>query len=395
MRLLCKTLITAHYYKIGVQMILSEDQDIVYRKFKDHVENLLAKHREIQGNKHSDHLNAFQNIFRLAAIKEFIENTDDAFYMISALQDDQNLIDISINSTNFCRLLGEFCPEQLNHNKAWKNFAPTIIDFQRKGVGIGEMYMTVVQKGYVFGNTEGKSDGSWLGIDGKIKKQEIKKHGASIKPGTNDGDQEFLTEKFFDGNRPGPLYPKADKSNGHSYDRWLRYILAFDPVERKRRMTGYFSGMYHNNINDLDDIINADLEHISGQDFSDIIGFKCLKWYKEAEGWCNLTVIDTEKQMFYNIADLTDNLDLLRKDFPFIHFDWKTTKCVDKKKKGDTQAISAGYVNIKLTPSMVVRQKLAAEKKGATENMQPLKVRKVIKSNTNKKVSLNKDLFEQ
>ena len=74
-----------------------------------------------------------------------------------------------------------------------------------------------------------------------------------------------------------------------------------------------------------------------GKEFNKIIGKEVLKWYKEVDKWNSLIIIDQEKMLIGNIADV-NNLDM----FKNIKFEWKS------ERGGDTQAITDGYVNIRI-----------------------------------------------
>jgi hypothetical protein len=62
-----------------------------------------------------------------------------------------------------------------------------------------------------------------------------------------------------------------------------------------------------------------------------------LEWYKDVDKWDSLIIVDQDKETIANIADV-NNLSHL----PNVKFEWKS------ERGGDTQALTDGYVNIKI-----------------------------------------------
>ena len=138
--------------------------------------------------------------------------------------------------------------------------------------------------------------------------------------------------RVFQGNRPGPLNPNT-KSKGQSFARWEQWFKA--QPDQEQILLEYFTNLYPGR--DVAQMCANLMQYKDGRDFYNIIGREVLKWYKEIDQWNSLIIIDQDKKIMTNIADV-NNLDM----FVDLKFDWKN------ERGGDTQAITDGYVNIRV-----------------------------------------------
>jgi hypothetical protein len=244
----------------------------------------------------------------------------DGLAMIDILLDDTKLIGGDKFNTNFILRFEDLYPEALKNNKTWQRLMPTLVEFKGKGLGVGELYLALVIQGWSFERTDGKGDGN---VAGGIR--ELKNNGASLKPLAEAiRVQDQLNKTVFKGHRAGPITKFED------HKAWIN--TKSNPVEVYK---DYFSKLYPGRKIDImcEALSNAE----NGKEFYKVIGLEVLKWYKEVDGWNSLIIIDQDKMTIGNIADV-NNLTI----FKNIKFDWKS------ERGGDTQAITDGYVNIKI-----------------------------------------------
>jgi len=244
----------------------------------------------------------------------------DGFEMLDILLDDSKLISGDIFNSNFLKSFEEIYPEQLRSNRAWQSSMKSYVEFKGKGLGAGELYLAMVIDGWSFERTEGKGDGK---VAGGIR--EIKNNGASLKPLAEAiRVQDQLNEEIFKGNRAGPI---------------TKFDVHFDWIKKQKDPESiylqYFTRLYPGR--DVKDMCKQLATAKTGKDFNDIIGKKVLSWYKDVDKWNSLVIIDQDKGMIANIADVND-LTM----FSNLKFEWKS------ERGGDTQAITDGYVNIRI-----------------------------------------------
>jgi len=244
----------------------------------------------------------------------------DGFEMLDALLDDNLLIGGEQFNKNFILKFEDLYPTALKNNKTWQMLMPRLVDFKGKGLGVGELYLALVIQGWTFERTDGKGDGK---VAGGIR--ELKKNGASLKPLAEAlRVQDTLNHNIFKGFRAGPV-TKFD-----SHKQWI----VKQPSPEKIYLE-YFGQLYPNR--DVAKMCKELALAQNGQVFNDIIGRNVLQWYKDIDNWNSLIIIDQDKSKIVNIADVTD-LSM----FKDIRFDWKS------ERGGDTQAITDGYVNIRI-----------------------------------------------
>lgn len=246
----------------------------------------------------------------------------DGFEMLDLLTDPDQLSTGDRFNNNFVIDFGDFVGSKLKENRTWTNLMPTLVEFKGKGVGVGEMYLSLVVQGWNTKRTDGKGDGY---VAGGIR--EIKNNGASLKPVKNRVTaQDKLNAKLFEGHRAGP------QTKFHLHRNWILQTKRTEEIYLE-----YFTALYPGQ--DVKDMCKRLAATDDWQTFSDIIGKEVLKWYKEIDAWQSLVIIDQEKMKIANIADLSDEG---LADFKGISFDWKS------ERGGDTQALSDGYVNIRI-----------------------------------------------
>lgn len=285
--------------------------------FKIKVNQLLTKRKMMPSKKIG--LNAFCKHFLAHAWLAETEEGDGS-EMLDILLDDTKLIGGDQFNSNFIRKFEELYPEALKANRAWQHLMPALVQFKGKGLGVGELYLALVIQGWTFERTDGKGDGK---VAGGIR--ELKNNGASLKPLAEAiRIQDELNKTIFEGHRAGPVTKFED------HQQWIK--TKANPAEIYKQ---YFSKLYPGKA--VDDMCNALATVKNGSEFNKIIGNEVIKWYKEVDKWNSLIIIDQEKMLIGNIADV-DDLSI----FKNIKFEWKS------ERGGDTQAITDGYVNIRI-----------------------------------------------
>jgi hypothetical protein len=244
----------------------------------------------------------------------------DGFEMLEILADDSKLIGGDMFNQNFVLKFEDLYPEALKTNKAWKRVLPSLVGFKGKGLGAGELYLALVIQGWTFERTDGKGDGK---VAGGIR--ELKNNGASLKPLAEAiRIQDQLNRDIFKGNRAGPV------TKFEEHREWIR-----EQSDPEQIYLSYFSKLYPGR--DVAEMCKQLAVTDNGRMFYNIIGKEVLKWYKSVDNWNSLIIIDQEKMTIGNIADV-NNLSI----FKDLKFEWKS------ERGGDTQAITDGYVNIKI-----------------------------------------------
>lgn len=287
------------------------------KDFETKVNQLLIKRKMMPSKKVG--LKAFCKHFLAHAwLAQTIEG--DGLEMIDILLDDSKLIGGEQFNSNFIRKFEELYPESLKTNRAWQHLMPALVQFKGKGLGVGELYLALVIQGWTFERTDGKGDGK---VAGGIR--ELKNNGASLKPLAEAlRVQDELNRTIFEGKRAGPV------TKFQEHRDWI--LTKSNPVEIYKN---YFSKLYPGRK--IDDMCAALADAKDGKEFNKIIGREVIKWYKEVDKWASLIVIDQDKMLIGNIADV-NNLDI----FKNIQFEWKS------ERGHDSQAITDGYVNIKI-----------------------------------------------
>ncbi len=288
-----------------------------YQRFEHQVRQLLIKRNLMPSNKIG--LQDFCRYF-MAFSWEAHSKMQDGFQMLEVLADDQKLIGGDQFNSNFVKRFDELYPTALQGNRAWQHLMPSLVSFKGKGLGVGELYLALVIQGWSFERTDGKGDGH---VAGGIR--ELKNNGASLKPLADAVRvQDRLNETLFEGHRAGPL------SKFESHQAWISTKPNPEQIYQE-----YFEQLYPGR--DVSEMVKKLAAAQSGREFYDIIGREVLKWYQTVDNWNSLVIIDQRKQLIANIADI-NNLSM----FTDLRFEWKS------ERNRDTQAISDGYVNIKI-----------------------------------------------
>lgn len=246
----------------------------------------------------------------------------DGFEMLDLLMDRTQLSSGEKFNSNFVMSFADFAGKKLRANKTWNDLVPTLVEFKGKGVGVGEMYLGLVVQGWNSKRTNGKGDGY---VSGGIR--EIKNNGASLKPVKNRVTaQDKLNATLFEGHRAGP------PTKFHLHREWIQKTGNAEKI-----YLDYFTQLYPGQ--DVTAMCNRLAAAKDWNTFSDIIGKQVLKWYQKIDSWQSLIIIDQDNMKIANIADLSDEG---LSDFTGITFDWKS------ERGGDTQALSDGYVNVRI-----------------------------------------------
>ena len=285
--------------------------------FEKKVNQLLTKRKMMPSRKIG--LQAFCKYF-MAFAWEAHSRMGDGFEMLDILIDDDKLIGGDQFNSNFVKKFEELYPASLKGNRSWQHLMPSLVAFKGKGLGVGELYLALVIQGWSFERTDGKGDGR---VAGGIR--ELKNTGASLKPLAEAVRvQDHLNKTVFKGNRAGPV------SRFDEHQAWIKQEPNAEAVYFE-----YFRQLYPGR--DVKDMAKKLAAAKTGREFYDIIGKEVLKWYKTVDNWNSLVIIDQDKMRIANIADV-NNLSM----FTDLKFDWKS------ERGGDTQAITDGYVNIKI-----------------------------------------------
>lgn len=287
------------------------------QNFEQKVNQLLVKRKMMPSRKVG--LKAFCKYFMAFAWEAHCRE-GDGLDMLAVLMDDDLLIGGEKFNTNFVLKFEDLYPERLKNNRTWQRLMPTLVEFKGKGLGVGELYLALVIQGWSFERTNGKGDGR---VAGGIR--ELKNNGASLKPLAEAiRVQDQLNAQVFQGHRAGPA---------------TRFQAHLDWIQKQKNpqsiYQSYFSKLYPGR-----DVATMSAQLAKATDataFYNIIGHNVLKWYQTVDQWNSLVIIDQDKMVIANIADV-DDLSMFKK----LRFDWKS------ERGGDTQAITDGYVNIKI-----------------------------------------------
>jgi len=264
----------------------------------------------------------------------------DGFEMLNSLLDDNNLFDGNLFNTNFALDILSFWPK-LKDNKTWNSLIHKIIGFTAERIGAGEFFLCLTVAGWEY-KIDSKGDGYVA-----HGKREVKANTASLKPNTNTQSRiiDEINRTILDGHRLGPLN-ETTKSNGQSFANGLIWLRAQgDITAQVSILTRYFTKLYPGkDINDIINMCDRLVKTDDGQEFYNIIGIQVLIWYKNADKWESLSIVDTETMKFVNIADITDFNALSA-----IKFEWIS------KRGGDTRTMGDGYVNVSIKRPLVVK----------------------------------------
>ena len=286
--------------------------------FEKRVDNLLNKRGLLEERNVS--VARFRKDFKVYAWYLF-DTKEKQEELFSILENDDKLIDWKVLETNFQgNFRSYFIPSELRNNELFLELISELIRSNGKGVGVGELVLPLLIRGYEFSN---ESDGVYEG-----KKSELKNNGASLKPLktglTDKGLVDKLNKEYFGGFKPGARTEK-------DFQNFLNEV-----VNPQKQFGEYFEKLYPTlDTSELTE--NVVKVYKDKEEFIRVVGEWAVNEYKKTDGWNNLTIIDPETLEVVNIYDPSD-LSGINVKF--------TPKFVRGK---DTQAIADGYVNVKIS----------------------------------------------
>ena len=286
--------------------------------FEKRVDSLLNK-RGLVVEKHVS-VARFRKDFKVYAWYLF-DTEEKQEELFSILENDNKLTDCKVLETNFQgNFMDYFIPIELRNNDLFLQLVKELILSNGKGVGVGELVLPLLIRGYEFSN---ESDGVY-----ENKKSELKNDGASIKPlktgFTDKGLVDKLNKEYFGGFKPGARTEK-------DFQNFLSFVT--DP---QTQFGEYFEKLYPTIDTTLltENVVKV---YKDKEAFIRVVGEWAVQEYKKTDGWNNLTIINPETLQVVNIYD-PSNLKGISVKF--------TPKFVRGK---DTQAIADGYVNVKIS----------------------------------------------
>ena len=233
-------------------------------------------------------LSELENSIRYSSSKN-----DDCLEMIELLLDDSNLICGSEFNKNFkMNLLDELVPLKIRTNKSFRDLFQRMMTLKLKGVGAGEMVLTLIVKDWKFSSTN--SDGDCGGA------REIKSAaGSCLKPIssglTSKGLVDVLNIKYLDGGIPGgckgghELFLASFKKNPSAFLSYLKELYPSADVQP-----------FYNSF-----LRNLNLGLVTRKDFDLLHGLWVLERYRTTDGWKSISFINSETFTITNMVDLS------------------------------------------------------------------------------------------
>jgi hypothetical protein len=211
-------------------------------------------------------------------------------------------------------------PEKLKNDIIFSRLFQVLLGNKGKGIGKGELILPLIFRDYQFSVD---NDGRY---NAGTQRSEVKDDGASLKPietgVTDKGLVDKLNDKYFEGHAPGLVRAKL-------FSKHLKTVK--DP----QVYHDYFRELYPGcDVTQLVEDVKKNYK--DSKKFNTAVGKFALKQYKKVDKWDNIMYIKEETMQIVNIANPSD-IDGLNLKF--------TPKF---KRGGDTQAISDGYVNVKI-----------------------------------------------
>lgn len=291
----------------------------MYKDLLSRVDELL-QNRGIVGHRAADR---FVSDFKAYIVYFDALGYGSAETTITLLEDDRNLTDSAILNKNFRCKLDDLISPALRNDALFMAVFNIVIDNNGKGVGAGELALPLILSNYRFSNV---SDGEFS-YNGKTRKVEIKKNGASLKPVktglTPKGLVDQLNKEFFEGTVPGK---KSEKL----------FLQHYRAVKDPTKYEQYFASLYVGcDTTELtEEVVNG--AYKDPVKFNNAVGKFALKEYKKVDGFNNIMYIDADKRVVVNISDVDDTSGLDLKFSPVM------------RRGKDTQAIADGYVNVNI-----------------------------------------------
>ena len=219
---------------------------------------------------------------------------NDGMEMLEILLDDSNLMDGSKFNENFSMNVLDMVPEKLKNNNTFKNVIEELTKVKGKGVGVGEMVMTLLVKGWEYSSND--SDGICDGDPREIKNAQ----GSCLKPVlaglTDKGMVDRLNKEYWNGGVPAGAKGK--------HDSFLK-VLKQDPS----KFIGYVTALYPNaNVQDLHNQIVANIDNLDRKRFDAIHGLWVLNEYKKIDGWKSLVLVHPDTLNVTNIAKIDESV---------------------------------------------------------------------------------------
>lgn len=243
----------------------------------------------------------------------------DGIELLDTLIDDECLAEAEELDRNFSGNIRSLLPDRIRENRCFQNSLSKLLAFSSKGVGKCELLLPLLIKGW---KNEDSKDGSLRG-----KAVEIKSFsGGSMKPArsTKNGHIDELNDRLFGG------HPPMNSKKGHE-----KHLAALEGIDAREAYLEYFSRILDKSKSEVERLADDLIENISDiEACRNIYGRHVLKAYREIDGFGIIMLIDPESGDMASIADFDD----LPEE---IAFSPKMTR------RGDTQALADGYVNIK------------------------------------------------
>lgn len=299
-------------------------------KFKEYVTAeyaiFITKYEELIGKRFTQtKKNVAQKAFENLLLSEiWISHcrSFDGIELLETLIDDDNLAEATELNQNFVGNLNSLLPDKIKNNQSFQSSLSKLLAFSSKGVGNGELLLPLLIKGW---KKEDSHDGVLNDDVAEIKNFD----GGSMKPTkskTKKGHIDELNDRLFDGHPPV-----------HSKDEHEKHLAVLNKIEDKKEIyLEYFSQILAKDKTEITDLVDDLLLNRSDLDkCKRIYGQHVLKTYKEIDGFDIIMLINPENGDMVSIKDFDNVPDT-------IEFAPKMIR------RGDTQAVPDGYVNIKV-----------------------------------------------
>lgn len=218
----------------------------------------------------------------------------DGVAMLKILLEDSNLIESAKFNENFSMNVLDMVPTKLKDNKTFKSVIEELTNVKGKGVGVGELVMTLLVKDWEYSSSD--SDGICGGIAREVKNAKL----SCLKPVlaglTDKGLIDKLNKKYW-----GTGIPAGPRK---THDEFLK-VLKQNPS----KFMEYATALYPNaNVQDLYNQVVANLDNLDRDRFNTIHGLWVLNEYKKIDGWGSLVLVHPDTLNITNIAKIDESV---------------------------------------------------------------------------------------